>query len=193
MSSVLMVLTGSTVWTMKDGTPHPTGFWAEEFTRPHKTFSDAGLKVSIATPQGRTPVVDQLSLALPFNGNDAAAVESHKAYIAAKKSTLESSNVLGRINPSDFDVMFVVGGHGPMQDLAVDPDIGGLIAAILGGENKILASICHGTASFLTAHDGSGQWLFKGCKLSVFRNQEGTLDSFSGNTPRLSEIWFLVG
>src|SRR5579862_6763950 len=69
MSAVLMVLTGSTVWTMKDGTPHPTGFWAEEFTRPHKTFSDAGLKVTIATPRGRTPVVDPLSLALPFNGN----------------------------------------------------------------------------------------------------------------------------
>src|SRR5438552_15133422 len=100
MSSVLMVLTGSTVWTMKDGTPHPTGFWAEEFTRPHKTFSDAGLKVSIATPQGRTPVVDPLSLALPFNGNDAATVESHKAYIAAEKSMIERSIVLGRIKQS---------------------------------------------------------------------------------------------
>src|SRR6267154_2005743 len=187
MSTVLMVLTGSTVWTMKDGTPHPTGFWAEEFTRPHKTFSDAGLKVSIATPQGRTPVVDPLSLALPFNGNDAAAVESHKAYIAAKKSTLESSNVLGRINPSDFDVMFIVGGHGPMQDLAVDPDIGGLIAAILGDKNKILASICHGTASFLTAHDGNGQWLFKGRELTGFSNEEETQASFAGNAPWLLE------
>jgi putative intracellular protease/amidase len=131
--------------------------------------------------------VDPLSLALPFNGNDAAAVESHKAYIAAKKSTLESSNVLGRINPSDFDVMFIVGGHGPMQDLAVDPDIGGLIAAILGDENKILASICHGTASFLTAHDGNGQWLFKGRKLTAFSNQEETMASFAGNAPWLLE------
>ncbi len=135
----------------------------------------------------RFPVVDPLSLALPFNGNDAAAVESHKAYIAAKKSTLESSNVLGRINPSDFDVMFIVGGHGPMQDLAVDPDIGGLIAAILGDENKILASICHGTASFLTAHDGNGQWLFKGRKLTAFSNQEETQASFAGNAPWLLE------
>jgi putative intracellular protease/amidase len=149
-----MVLTGSNVWTMKDGTPHPTGLWAEEFTRPHKTFSDAGLKVSIATPQGRTPVVDPLSLALPFNGNDAAAVQSHKTYIASMKSKLESSSALGSIDPADFDVVFIVGGHGPMQDLAVDPDIGGLIAAVLRDENKILASICHGQASFLSAHDG---------------------------------------
>lgn len=29
---------------------HPTGFGVEEFTRPHKMLSDAGLEVSIATP-----------------------------------------------------------------------------------------------------------------------------------------------
>ena len=74
-----------------------------------------------------------------------------------------------------------------MQDLAVDPDIGGLIAAILGDENKILASICHGTASFLTAHDGNGQWLFKGRKLTAFSNQEETQASFAGNAPWLLE------
>jgi len=182
-----MVLTGSTIWTMKDGTPHPTGFWAEEFTRPHKTFSDAGLKVSIATPQGRTPVVDPLSLALPFNGNDAAAVQSHKAYIASMKSKLESSGALGSIDPADFDVLFIVGGHGPMQDLAVDPDIGGLIAAFLGNENKILASICHGQASFLSAHDGNGQWLFRGRTITAFSNQEETMASFAGNAPWLLE------
>ena len=187
MSSVLMVLTGSTVWTMKDGTPHPTGFWAEEFTRPHKTFSDAGLKVSIATPRGRTPVVDPLSLALPFNGNDAAAVQSHQAYIASMKSKLENSNALGTIDPADFDVMFIVGGHGPMQDLAVDPDIGGLIAAFLGDENKILASICHGQASFLSAHDGNGQWLFRGRRITGFSNQEETQAGFAGNAPWLLE------
>jgi putative intracellular protease/amidase len=182
-----MVLTGATVWTMKDGTPHPTGFWAEEFTRPHKTFSDAGLKVSIATPQGRTPVVDPLSLALPFNGNDAAAVQSHKAYIASMQAKLESSGALGSSDPADFDVLFIVGGHGPMQDLAVDPDIGGLIAAFLGDENKILASICHGQASFLSAHDGNGQWLFRGRTITAFSNQEETMASFAGNAPWLLE------
>jgi len=64
MTSVLMVLTGADTWTMKDGSPHPTGFWMEEFVKPHKTFTNAGLEVSIATPRGRTPTVDPLSLAL---------------------------------------------------------------------------------------------------------------------------------
>jgi len=42
MTSVLIVLSGAKEWTMKDGTPHPTGFWAPEFIAPHKTFTTAG-------------------------------------------------------------------------------------------------------------------------------------------------------
>jgi putative intracellular protease/amidase len=187
MTSVLMVLTGSKVWTMKDGTPHPTGFWAEEFVKPHKTFTGAGFEVSIATPQGRTPTVDPLSLALEYNDNDAAEVESQQAYVASLKSELENPLALADVDADDFDVMFIVGGHGPMQDLAVDPDIGGLIATFLGDSNKILAAVCHGPAGFLSAHDAEGNWLFKGRKLTGFSNEEETQATFSGNAPWLLE------
>jgi putative intracellular protease/amidase len=172
---------------MKDGSPHPTGFWMEEFVRPHKTFSEAGFDVSIATPQGRTPTVDPLSLALQFNHDDQAAVDSQKAYLDSLKSELENPLVLGEVDPADYDVMFVVGGHGPMQDLAVDPDIGRLMVAILGDQNKIVAAVCHGPASFLSAHDAHGNWLFKGRKLTGFSNQEETQSTFAGNAPWLLE------
>jgi len=187
MTSVLMILTGSDVWTMKDGTPHPTGFWMEEFVRPHKTFSDVGFDVSIATPQGRVPTVDPLSLALQFNHNDQAEVDSQKAYLDSFKAELESPLALDNVNPDDYDVIFIVGGHGPMQDLAVDPDIGGLIAAALSDQDKILAAVCHGSASFLPAHNAGGDWLFKGRRLTGFSNAEETMASFSGNAPWLLE------
>jgi putative intracellular protease/amidase len=187
MTSVLMVLTGANVWTMKDGQPHPTGFWAEEFVKPHTTFIDAGLSVSIATPQGRTPTVDPLSLALQFNHNDQAEVDALQAYLASLTKELENTLVLGDIEPVQYDALFVVGGHGPMQDLAVDPDIGGLIAAILADATKVLAAVCHGPASFLSAHDPDGAWLFKGRQLTAFSNQEETMATFSGNAPWLLE------
>ena len=185
MTSVLMILTGSNVWTMKDGTPHPTGFWMEEFVRPHKTFSDAGFDVSIATPQGRTPTVDPLSLSLSFNHDDQGEVDAQKAYLNSVRAQLDSPLVLSEVDPADFDVMFVVGGHGPMQDLAVDPDVGALMGAILGDENKVLAAVCHGPASFLSAHDVDGNWLFKGRRLTGFSNAEETMATFSGNAPWL--------
>jgi putative intracellular protease/amidase len=187
MTSVLMVLTGADTWTMKDGSPHPTGFWMEEFVRPHKTFSDAGFDVSIATPQGRTPTVDPLSLAVQFNHDDQAEVGAQKAYLDSLKSELDDPLVLGDVDPADFDVMFVVGGHGPMQDLAVDPDIGGLMVAMLGDQGKILAAVCHGPASFLSAHDAEGNWLFKGRRLTGFSNEEETQSTFAGNAPWLLE------
>ena len=187
MTKVLMVLTGADTWTMKDGTPHPTGFWMEEFVRPHRTFSAAGFDVSIATPQGRTPTVDPLSLSLDFNNNDQAEVDRLKAYLDAAKSQLERPLVLGDVDPDEFDVMFIVGGHGPMQDLAVDRDIGGLIGVFLGGQSKTLAAVCHGPASFLSAHDADGNWLFKGRRLTGFSNEEETMATFAGNAPWLLE------
>ena len=187
MTSVLMVLTGADTWTMKDGSPHPTGFWMEEFVLPHQTFSDAGFRVAIATPQGRTPTVDPLSLALEFNHDDQAEVDSQRAYLDSLRSQLDRPLALAEVDAAEFDVMFVVGGHGPMQDLAVDPDIGGLMGAFLGDANKILAAVCHGPASFLSAHDADGNWLFRGRRLTGFSNVEETQSTFAGNAPWLLE------
>ena len=186
MTSVLMVLTGANVWTMKNGTPHPTGFWSEEFVAPHKSFTGAGLDVSVATPGGRAPTVDSLSLDLRFNTGQ-ADVDSQKAYLASQKPQLDKPLALGDVNPADYDVMFVVGGHGPMQDLAVDPDIGSLIGAFLGNPDKVLAAVCHGPASFLSAHDADGNWLFKGRRLTAFSNEEENQSGFAGNAPWLLE------
>jgi putative intracellular protease/amidase len=187
MTAVVMVLTGADTWTMKDGTPHPTGFWMEEFVRPHKTFTEAGFDVSLATPGGRTPTVDPLSLALAYNHDSQAEVDSLKDYLDSLKPQFEKPLALTEVDPANFDVMFVVGGHGPMQDLAVDPDIGGLMASFLGDETKILAAVCHGPASFLSAHDADGKWLFKGRRLTGFSNEEETQATFAGNAPWLLE------
>jgi len=52
MASVVMVVSGASVWTMKNATPHPTGFWSEEFVTPHRKFTDAGFTVTVASPGG---------------------------------------------------------------------------------------------------------------------------------------------
>jgi len=187
MPSVLMVLTGARVWTMKDGTPHPTGFWAEEFIKPHKAFTDAGLQVSVATPGGVMPVVDPLSLSLGYNNNDAADVAGQQAYLKKLEATLAAPLKLEDAQASSHDVVFLVGGHGPMQDTAVHPTIGDLLAATLDDPNKIVAAVCHGPAGFLSAHRADGTWLFKDRRLTGFSNEEETQATFAGNAPWLLE------
>jgi putative intracellular protease/amidase len=185
VTSAAMVMTGSRVWTMKDGTSHPTGFWAEEFVKPHRTFTMAGLDVTLATPQGRTPAVDPLSYNLAYNEDDQDVVDAYKEYLGRLREQLEHAVPLAALDPRSYDVVFVVGGHGPMQDLAVEPSISDLLNAVLDDPGKILAAVCHGPASFLSAHRPDGSWLFKGRTLTGFSNEEETQAGFAGNAPWL--------
>lgn len=187
MKSILMVLTGAKIWTMKDGTAHPTGFWAEEFIKPHKVFTDAGLKVTIATPGGVTPIVDALSLSLGMNHNDAGSIASQQAYLQQMAAVLATPAKLEDVQASSYDAVFVVGGHGPMQDLAVHPTFGDFLAAMLATPDKIVAAVCHGPASFLPAHRADGTWLFKGRAMTGFSNEEETQATFADNAPWLLE------
>ena len=187
MTSVAIIMTGSNVWTMKDGTPHPTGFWAEEFVKPHRTFTDAGFDITLSTPQGRTPTVDPLSYDPAFNNNDQSVVDSYKEYLAGLRDRLENTTPLADLDPSRLDAVFVVGGHGPMQDLAVDPHINDLFNAVIGDPGKVLAAVCHGPASFLSAHRPDGTWLLRGRHLTGFSNEEETQAGFAGNAPWLLE------
>jgi putative intracellular protease/amidase len=187
MPSVLMVLSGAKVWTMKDGTPHPTGFWAREFVEAHQVFTKAGMEVTIATPQGVAPTVDPLSLALPYNDNSADEVAQQQAYIAANAAALNAPARLEDMRAEDFDIVFIVGGHGPMQDLAVHPTLGDLLAAMLDDPNKVVSSVCHGAAGFLSAHRADGTWLFRGRKVTCFTNEEENMATFAGNAAWLLE------
>lgn len=186
MPSVLIVLSAARAWTMKDGTAHPTGFWVEEFVRPHQTFTAAGLDVTVATPGGRTPVGDELSLSLGYNNADPDEVAFQRAYLADHEQLLSSTLALEQAQADDYDVLFVAGGHGPMQDLAVDAAIGPLMVEMLDDPQKIVCAVCHGSASFLSAARADGSWLFEGRELTGFTNEEETQATFAGNA-----VWLL--
>src|ERR1700753_2698575 len=81
MSSALIVLSGATVWTQKDGTQRPTASGREELVEPHRALSDAGVELTIATPGGRTAVVDEGSLAPGVNGDDHERVAELRSYL----------------------------------------------------------------------------------------------------------------
>jgi putative intracellular protease/amidase len=52
---ILMVLTSH---AELGNTGEKTGFWVEEFAAPYYAFVDAGLKVTLASPQGGQPPID---------------------------------------------------------------------------------------------------------------------------------------
>ena len=81
--------------------------------------------MTLSTPYGRTPAVDPLSLALAYNHNDQSVVDAQQKCLDELRDRFESTTPLADLDPAALDVVFVVGGHGPMQDLAVDPYLSG--------------------------------------------------------------------
>lgn len=171
MTSVMMVLTGSDVWTLKDGTEHPCGFWSPELVDPHQVFVDAGFDVTIATPGGVPTPVDEASFRLDMNGGDEQRVQYLKDYLAKIQDELDHPAKLEDVDSASFDVLFIPGGHGPMEDLAVSEAMGDLLAEV-APTDKIIGAVCHGTAALFPAKNQDGSWVFSGYTLTGFSNVE---------------------
>ena len=167
MAKILFVMTGADHWTLADGTKHPTGYWAEEFAAPYEVFTGAGHEVVIATPGAVQPPVDPASLSVDANGGQARA--DHVAgVLRAAAETLRNPIKLAQANPADYAAVFYPGGHGPMEDLAVDADSGELLTAALNS-GKPLGVVCHAPAALLATGPDSP---FRGYRVTGFTNAE---------------------
>ncbi|MFD4432876.1 type 1 glutamine amidotransferase domain-containing protein [Nocardia sp. NPDC058497] len=176
MAHILFVLTGADHWTLADGTEHPTGYWAEEFTAPYEAFTGAGHLVTVATPGGVVPTVDQASLAAEVNGGaeGAAAV----ADVLSGATPLRQPIALTDVDLADYDAVFYPGGHGPMEDLAVDPVSGRLLTDALAS-GKPLGVVCHAPAALLATADAAGNSPFAGYRVAAFSDAEETQAGFA--------------
>ncbi|MGW5927879.1 type 1 glutamine amidotransferase domain-containing protein [Streptomyces anulatus] len=171
MSKILFVMTGVDHWTLADGTKHPTGFWAEEAVAPYEAFKAAGHEIVVATPGGVVPTVDRGSLAPEVNGGQ----EGADRVAAALESITEIKNPIGLedVDLDDYDAVFYPGGHGPMEDLAVNATSGKLLIDTLDS-GKPLAVVCHASAALLAATHADGANAFAGHRLAAFTNAEET-------------------
>lgn len=183
MVKVLFVVSAADHWTLKDGTKHPTGYWGEELAIPHRSFSEAGWEITVATPGGVAPTLDELSMGLL-----AGMPSKRKAireYLDSIQETLDHPFALDQVSADDYDLVFYPGGHGPMEDLAADPVSGALLTERLAS-GKPLALLCHAPAALLAAQNSDGSWPFAGYRMTALSNIEERLNTFSWKAK-----WFL--
>ncbi|WP_354637807.1 type 1 glutamine amidotransferase domain-containing protein [Kitasatospora camelliae] len=182
MSKILFVLTGATHWTLTDGTRHPTGFWAEEAVTPYEALKAAGHEITVATPGGVVPTPDAGSLAPEMNGGPDGAARVAAGLEAFTE--LRSPIPLGEVKLDAYDAVFYPGGHGPMEDLAVDAESGRLLVDALAS-GKPLAVVCHGPAALLAATGPDGRNAFAGYRLTGFTTAEETQAGLADRAPWL--------
>ncbi|GAA1411637.1 dimethylallyltransferase [Glutamicibacter uratoxydans] len=184
MTSVLMVLSAARFWTLSDGEKHPTGFWAEEFLVPYQQFTASGYEVTLATPQAKVPIVDQLSLGVA--GGAPWTTKRYRRQLQALAHQLENPVDLHAVDILDYDLVFYPGGHGPMEDLAVDEISGQKLNQRLKS-GKLLALLCHAPAALLATQSEHSVSAFAGRKLTGLSNREELLNLFARKAPWLLE------
>lgn len=159
-----------------------TGFWLEELAAPYYRFKDAGVDVTLASPQGGRPPLDPKSNEPAFRTDETRRFEADTEAMAALDHTVR----LDTLSTDDFDTIFYAGGHGPLWDVAEDADSIRLIETTLRA-GKPLALVCHAPGALRHATTPDGTPLVKGRKVTGFTNGEEAAVGLTDVVPFLVE------
>lgn len=192
-ANILVVLSDENHLDLKDGKVFKTGFYLNELMQPVKAFLDAGHEVTFATPKGKIPAIDKTSIDKMYFGGDETAMRAGEALLAELKilderaSPVVSLSRIEQVGYDHFDAVYVPGGHAPMQDLLVSPELGALLRQF-HTEGKITALMCHGPIALMSTLDDAAtfkdgletgatpktpaDWIYAGYRVTVFSNEE---------------------
>ncbi|WP_026922470.1 type 1 glutamine amidotransferase domain-containing protein [Glycomyces arizonensis] len=155
---VLMALTSH---AELDGTGERTGYTVPEAARPWQVFRDAGVDVDFVSVEGGEP---------PHEGVDEDdPVE--REFLDLERERLRSTPKASEVDPSRYDAIFFVGGHGTMWDF---PDATALARAAVDIYERggVVASVCHGPSALVNAKLSDGSYLVDGKRFNSFTNEE---------------------
>lgn len=161
---ILMVLTSH---DQLGDTGKKTGFWLEELAAPYYALKDAGAEIVLASPKGGQPPLD------PKSDDEDAQTEDTRRFKAdpEAQAALAATAPLSSVKAEDFDAVFYPGGHGPLWDLANDPDSIGLIETSAKAD-KPIGFVCHAPGVLKSVCGPDGKPLIEGRKVTGFTNSE---------------------
>ena len=150
----------------------PVGFWASELTHPYLEFTDRGIEVTIASPDGGRVTFDQLSD--PRDQSQWSAddlISMGFIHTPELMEQLETTPKLAQLDHGDYHALVICGGQSPMFTF---PDHRHLQRAILNyyDTGRIVAALCHGVSALLNVQLPGGQWLVAGKTVTGFANVE---------------------
>ena len=150
------------------------GYWAEECIEPLTTLDDAGVDVTVATPSGSSPEVDERSLD-PDTVGEEAAEELREAHESDPR--LNDPIPVAEADAADYDALVLPGGHGTEWDVNQDSHVRTLLAEQVEGDGTALV-VCHAVGILAWVRDGAGDLLVSGRDVTGFPNdwEEGVVD-----------------
>ncbi|MFC3032044.1 DJ-1/PfpI family protein [Pseudoalteromonas fenneropenaei] len=161
-AQVLMILSGYGKHDSEQKLIQP-GYEFDEFSKAYLVFKHNGIKVTIASPHGGKPIADEFNRDKSYN---AAVLQDENAMYA-----LKHTKPFKTIQASDYDAVFVVGGKGPMFDLADNTELQAIIRDVYE-RDQVVAAVCHGPAALTEVKLSDGSYLIKGKHVTGFTELE---------------------
>ncbi|NJL48170.1 MAG: type 1 glutamine amidotransferase domain-containing protein [Leptolyngbyaceae cyanobacterium SM2_5_2] len=163
-------------------TGEKTGFWLEELASPYYVFVDAGADVTLASIQGGLPPLD------PKSDLPDSQTESTRRFLADQQAVekLRETLEIAHLSASDYEAIFLPGGHGTMWDFPTSADLTHLIEAF-DQQQKVIAAVCHAPAALVPVQGQSGEPLVKGRRVTGFTNSEEKAVQLEAVVPFLLE------
>ena len=118
-----------------------------------------------ATPGGHAQTVDKASL--DESAGDANTLAALKTKLEALQPVLAEPLDLDEVTPADYDRVFYPGGHGPMEDLAVNETSARILTERME-KSAPVAVLCHAPAAVLATENAPGHSPFAGRKMTRF-------------------------
>jgi putative intracellular protease/amidase len=154
-----------------------SGYFLMELAKPLQKFLDAGCEVTFASPEGKEPHPDPLSVSLAAYAGNFYSRNSDQALIERmkKENGFSSPRKFSDISDEElksYSGVFIPGGHAPLSDLGDNPELGRILTHF-HSQQKPTAALCHGPWAFLSTKYGPNkEFAYKGYKLTSWSDAE---------------------
>ncbi|ELY54164.1 ThiJ/PfpI domain-containing protein [Natronococcus amylolyticus DSM 10524] len=144
------------------------GYWGEECIEPLETLSDAGVEITVATPSGGPPELDETSADPDEVGEETA---EHVREVHESDERLNDPIPVARADGEAYDAVVFPGGHGTEWDINQDVDARRLLREAVEGDDGTALVVCHAVGMLGFARDSQGAFIVNGREVTGFPNE----------------------
>ena len=143
------------------------GYWGEECIDPLEILTNAGVDVTIATPTGDRPRIDERSVDPETVGQETA---DRIDTVHETDDRIDDARPIASVRATDYDAVFFPGGHGTEWDINQDHHARALLREALENDCPAMA-VCHAVGILGFARDSQGAFIVLGRSVTGFPNE----------------------
>ena len=144
------------------------GYWGEECIEPLTSLSDADVDVTVATPSGAPPEIDERSVDPDEVGEETA---EHVREVHENDDRLNDPIPVATADADGYDAVVFPGGHGTEWDINQDRHARELLADAVAGDDGTALVVCHAVGILAFTWSGSDERLVEGRNVTGFPNE----------------------